>query len=189
MLGSLFLLHCQPMIKPERHFWRDCINHFIVKYFCSLMCITYALLQGDTSELISVSDQQQLNLRAFQREKISFFLPTVEGKQLRFYPATRASTAPAWEWWPVMMVPQFQQWVVPNSNCYPSSQKPVSFSESGLPQEGYFLKTACQRGGNSPFYPSWVLVAGLTIKLTQERLTGEKRNFNSCTWRSQRNGT
>ena len=94
MLGSLFVLHYQRMIKPERHFWRDCINHFIVKYFCSLMCITYALLQGDTSELINVSDQQQLNLRVFRREKISFFLPTVEGKQLRFYPATRASTAP-----------------------------------------------------------------------------------------------
>ena len=36
------------------------------------MCITYALLQGDTSELINVSDQQQLNLRVFRREKITF---------------------------------------------------------------------------------------------------------------------
>lgn len=27
--------------------------------------------------------------------------------------------------------------------------------------------------GNSPFYPSWVLGAGLLIKLAQSRITGE----------------
>ena len=37
--------------------------------------------------------------------------------------------------------------------------------------------------GKFSLYPSWVLVAGPMIKLTQDRLTGEKEtNFNSCTW-------
>ena len=38
-----------------------------------------------------------------------------------------------------------------------------------------------------PFYPSWVIVAGLIIQLSQNRLTGETVNFNFCTWRSHRN--
>ena len=36
----------------------------------------------------------------------------------------------------------------------------------------------CQGGENSSFYPSWVLAAALIIKLTQNRLSGEKEiNF------------
>lgn len=46
--------------------------------------------------------------------------------------------------------------------------------------------------GNSLLYPSWVLMARLIIKLTQDRLTEKKKeemNFNSCAWRSPRNGS
>ena len=48
----------------------------------------------------------------------------------------------------------------------------------------------CQGRGNFPHYPSRVLVAGLIIKLTQDRLTGKKEtNFMSRTWKSHRNRT
>ena len=52
-------------------------------------------------------------------------------------------------------------------------------------------KLSNSQGGESiPCYPSWLLVAGLIIKLIQDRLTGEKEtNFISCAWRSHRNGT
>ena len=47
----------------------------------------------------------------------------------------------------------------------------------------------CQEG---VLYPSWIPVARLKIKLTQDRLTEKKKeemNFNSCAWRSPRNGS
>ena len=34
--------------------------------------------------------------------------------------------------------------------------------------------------GNFPLYPSWVLVAGLIIKLTRDRWTGEKETYLNC---------
>ena len=43
------------------------------------------------------------------------------------------------------------------------------------------------RWGNFPLYLSWVLVAVLIIKLTQDRLTGEKvSDFNMCALRSHK---
>ena len=43
-------------------------------------------------------------------------------------------------------------------------------------------------GENFLLYPSWVLVARLIIKFTQDRLTVEKEtNFNLCAQRSHRN--
>ena len=42
--------------------------------------------------------------------------------------------------------------------------------------------------GNFPLYPSRILVARLTIKLKQDRLSREEETqFNSCTQRSHRN--
>ena len=46
------------------------------------------------------------------------------------------------------------------------------------------------RGTNLPLSPSGVLVAELIVKLTEDRLTGEKEtNFNLCSHMSHRNRT
>lgn len=39
-------------------------------------------------------------------------------------------------------------------------------------------KTVLGRG-NSPLYPSWILISGLTIKLTQNQINGRKKQFNT----------
>ena len=48
---------------------------------------------------------------------------------------------------------------------------------------------SCQTSGNFLLDPSWVLVPGLIIKLTEDRFHMRRTSFNSCTWRSHRNGT
>ena len=65
--GFSLLTPLSAYYKARETFLKRLYQPLHCKDFCSLMCITYALLQGDTSELITVSDQQQLNLRAFQK--------------------------------------------------------------------------------------------------------------------------
>lgn len=55
--------------------------------------------------------------------------------------------------------------------------------------EHYFIVSDTS-GGLFPLLPILTSVAGLIIKWTQDRLSGEKEtNFNSCVWRSYRSGT
>lgn len=53
VLGSLFLLNYQPIVKPGNN-----LTTPVVKYFCNLMWISNgrALLQRDSKELLSLPD-------------------------------------------------------------------------------------------------------------------------------------